>query len=533
MSLLRKTLAWRHSLVAKLGLMVLLFMAATEGARLLSLDRLEQADALSREMHHRWLERIRILGSLNHGISDVRTAEAEFLLGPDPADRPDRLASLQRMSAHVADVMARYAALLRRDEDRSELVRLQDLWRAHAAVAVRVATLSRDGEADPATLLFNGASKTTFDAARDAAFNLTLVTEARAEADRGRAAAAIAEAQDWVSDLMLGTLALFFAITVYVWRAISQPLLRLADRMRRLADYQTDFALSDERRPDEIGAMARALAVFRRNTTELLESRKRLAIQSEALSTALKKERALAVEQRNFITTVSHEFRTPLMAIDGNAQRLIATKDRAKPGDIADRAQRIRSAVFRIASLMSGLSRALEDTGGNLRPRMRRFDLAEMLRSLCRYYREIGIGGELVDDVADASLEIVGDPDLLHLAVSNLLSNGFKYASDSDPVRLRAYPSGAGVEIVVEDEGVGIPRSEIGRIRERYYRASNVGTIPGTGIGLSLVEEIARRHGGRLVIESEEGRGTRAMLALPRDGALSSPEPEHAQDTLR
>ena len=61
----------------------------------------------------------------------------------------------------------------------------------------------------------------------------------------------------------------------------------------------------------------------------------------------------------------------------------------------------------------------------------------------------------------------------------------------------------------------GLPRDEISRICEPYYRASNAGSVPGTGMGLHLVSEIVRRHGGRLEIESEEGRGTKMIVILP------------------
>jgi two-component system, OmpR family, sensor kinase len=92
--------------------------------------------------------------------------------------------------------------------------------------------------------------------------------------------------------------------------------------MRRLASHDVDFAIRFESRRDEIGEVARALAVFRRNTVELLESRRRLAGQAEILARSLDKERAVATEQRNFITAISHELRTSLMAIDGHAPRL-------------------------------------------------------------------------------------------------------------------------------------------------------------------------------------------------------------------
>jgi signal transduction histidine kinase len=303
--------------------------------------------------------------------------------------------------------------------------------------------------------------------------------------------------------------------------------------MRRLASNDADFSIRFDRRRDEIGEMARALAVFRSNTIELLESRKRLSNQAEVLARSLDKERALATEQRNFISTISHEFRTPLMAIDGHAQRLIMTRDRANPPEVADRAQKIRSAVFRMTSLVGSLVNAVELAHGELPKRIRRFDLREMLHDLSRYYDGIGIGRGLQARIGDLPAEIIGDPQLLYQVFSNVISNAFKYSSEDGIVTLSADSKGGFVEVTIEDRGLGVPRDELDRIREPYYRASNVGSISGTGMGLHLVNEIVRQHGGRLEIESEEGRGTRVVVILPAEDPSGPSEPSIEHDPVR
>jgi signal transduction histidine kinase len=221
------------------------------------------------------------------------------------------------------------------------------------------------------------------------------------------------------------------------------------------------------------------------------------------------------------------------MVIDGHAQRLIATRDRAKPPDIADRAEKIRAGVFRMTSLVASLTNAMELVHGDLRARMRPFDLQDMLESLARYYTEIGVGGGLQAQIGELPTEVTGDPELLYQVFSNLLSNAFKYSPEQSKVTLSASAREGFVEVAIEDRGLGIPPDEIDRIRERYYRASNVGTIPGTGMGLHLVDELVRRHGGRLDIESEEGRGTRMTVLLPIEGPSEPTELSRAQDHVR
>jgi two-component system OmpR family sensor kinase len=190
--------------------------------------------------------------------------------------------------------------------------------------------------------------------------------------------------------------------------------------------------------------------------------------------------------------------------------------------------------VFRLTSLVSSLTGAMEMSSAPIQPRTRRFDLSAMLRDLARYYREIGLGEALDEQVAELPREINGDPELLHYAFSNLISNAFKYSPEGGIVTLAASTKDGFVEVVVEDRGVGIPLEDIDRVRERYYRGSNVGSIPGTGVGLHLVDRIVRQHGGALEIDSEVGRGTRMTVSLPIESAdVSLQEEPLEQDPVR
>jgi signal transduction histidine kinase len=433
----------------------------------------------------------------------------------------------------VAKAVDRYKMLPHDADDTLVFDALQRDWTQHADHARLIVSLAQNGQIDAASRLFDGAARSSFQAVRDASRSLVDLTSTKAERARNATAHAFTDAQRWISGLILGTGILFAALAVYLWWSVSRPLFELAGLMQRLASQDTAFAIRFKKRRDEIGEVARALAVFRCNTIELLESRKRLSGQAEILIRSLDKERAIATEQRNFISMISHEFRTPLMVIDGHAQRLIATRERAKPPDIADRAEKIRAGVFRMTSLVASLTNAMELAHGDLRARMRRFDLQDMLESLARYYAAIGVGGGLQAQIGELPTEVTGDPELLYQVFSNLLSNAFKYSPEQSNVILSASADDGFVEVAIEDHGLGIPPDEIDRIRERYYRASNVGTVPGTGMGLHLVDELVRQHGGRVDIQSEEGRGTRVTVLLPIEGPSEATELSRAQDYVR
>jgi two-component system OmpR family sensor kinase len=508
-----RLVAVRNSLPAKLTLVAVIFVVAIGVVHTLSLDRLAHVDLVSTEIRNRWLDSVRLLGNLHDRVSDVRGAEAELLLSRDAVARDARADEMKRDFNLVAQGIDRYRLV---PHDTDEMLALDGFlkrWTAHVQDAQAIEALMRDGQTSEAIALFDGSAKSSFKSATDELDRLTDLTETKAEVARNTAVETIERAQRWISDLILATLVLFIVLAGYLWNSISRPLLRLAGLMRRLASQDTNFLIPFESRRDEIGEIARSLAVFRHNTIEVLESRKSLSTQAEILARSLDKERALATEQRNFIMTASHEFRTPLTTIDGHAQRLLATNDRASPADITARANKIRAAVFRMTSLVASLTSAMEHTDTPLHSR--RFDLGAMLRDLANYYREIGVDGVLEEKVGDLPAEITGDPELLYQAFSNLISNAFKYSPSGAVVTVAAKESDGGIEVTVEDRGVGIPTDELVRVRERFYRGSNVGSIPGTGVGLHLVDQIVRRHGGRLAIDSNVGEGTRVTVFLP------------------
>ncbi|MET0527974.1 MAG: ATP-binding protein [Microvirga sp.] len=515
MALSRPRLWFRRSLPAKLAVAAAIFVSTVASVHVLSLDRLTRLGTASSEVRNRWLDSTQFIQRLSEPVSDLRALEADSLLINDPGQRERRLASIPDLISQAAEAKDRYGAL-RRDVDEERVFEgFSNSWAEHVGHAQQLASLMRTGARGEALSLFDGAARTSFSNATDKLRELADLTESKAKSARDIASQATTAAQLWISSLIFSIFVLFLSLAAYLWWSVSRPLFELADLMRPLAGHHTTFSIRFAERPDEIGEMARALAVFKSNTIELLESRKRLASQTEVLARTLDKERALATEHRNFIGTMSHEFRTPLTAIDGHAQRLITNSRRANPSEVAERAQKIRSAVFRMTSLVGGLLNAADLVHGDLRKSARRPNLKEMLLNLARYYDEIGIGRGLEARIGDLPKEMSGDPELLYQAFSNLISNAFKYSPEDGIVTMTAVARESFVEVTIEDCGRGVPRDEISRICEPYYRASNAGSVPGTGMGLHLVSEIVRRHGGRLEIESEEGRGTKMIVILP------------------
>jgi len=113
---------------------------------------------------------------------------------------------------------------------------------------------------------------------------------------------------------------------------------------------------------------------------------------------------------------------------------------------------------------------------------------------------------------------LIGDPDRLGQVFTNLLSNAIKYSPDAKTVEMDLSTSTETVTIRVRDHGIGIPREQRDKILERFYRASGPKqkAIPGLGMGLYIVAEIIKRHGGTITVESAVGKGSTFTVTLPR-----------------
>jgi two-component system, OmpR family, sensor kinase len=503
-------LFFRRSAPAKLAFIAILFVAAVVLVRSLSLGSLADVDIVSSELRNRWLESIQVLGNLRHHVARVRTEEAELLLG----NAQDKSTNVNHYITLAAQDISDYRAINHDPDEIKAFETFASDWQAHLESEKTLTSLVESGKNTDAVAFFHRDSFSTFRKAAQELRQLVDLTHVKAQAARAHGRNTIATAQRFISDLILAILALFAGLAFYLWHSISRPLLRLAGCMRRLSRNDTHFKISLVSRRDEIGEMARSLAVLRRNTVELLETRKSLATQADFLARTLEKERELTAAQRNFLMTMSHEFRTPLTYIDGHAQRLIATRDHASPDQVAERVGKIRSAVFQMTSLVASLTAEMEMLNAPVEPQKLLFNPAEMLRSVIDYYKEMDLKVHF-DEHFDRLPMITGDQKLLGRAFSNLISNAIKYSPEGGLVEISGRSVNGAVDICVTDHGIGIPKGELQRVRERFFRGSNVGSIPGTGIGLSLVQQIVEQHLGRMTIESDPGHETRIIVSLP------------------
>jgi signal transduction histidine kinase len=223
-----------------------------------------------------------------------------------------------------------------------------------------------------------------------------------------------------------------------------------------------------------------------------------------------------------FLSTVSHELRTPLTSINGYLQLLeqgIVGELSAEQLNYVHVAQRNGE---RLASLIDDLLMLSRFDAGRIDLKREPVDLAQQLRHLHEEMAPVADKGDsLLRLDAPDELVVEGDARRLQQSFANLVSNAIKFNRAGGEVRMRASAKNGDAVVEVSDDGVGIPPAELERIGERFFRASTTTAMPGTGLGLAITREIVERHGGRLEIESEVGKGSNFRITLPREGAAA------------
>ncbi len=273
----------------------------------------------------------------------------------------------------------------------------------------------------------------------------------------------------------------------YLSRRITRPVLALSDAADEISRGHYDVALP-ETGGGEIGHLANRFGEMAARLKEAEE------------------------QERNFLMSVSHELRTPLTAIHGHVEAL-------REG-VADDPES-RSASLDVIALEAGrLDRLVGDILDLAKLEANRFTVlreeVDMGRLCDQAYAAFGEEarrrGIEYDKRIDEAPTIVSDGDRLLQIISNLLSNAFRWTPDGGHVELGLAAENGSVSVAVDDSGPGISLHQ----RERIFRPFWSGDHAGTGLGLTIASELAVALGGKIVLESEPGRGSRFELVLPR-----------------
>ncbi|MGQ9365419.1 ATP-binding protein [Azospirillum sp. ST 5-10] len=227
-----------------------------------------------------------------------------------------------------------------------------------------------------------------------------------------------------------------------------------------------------------------------------------------------------------FFSNVSHEFRTPLTLMLGPLEEALADAERLPAAEV-ERVRIVHRNGLRLLRMVNALLDVSRLEAGRVQARFQPTDLAALTAELASNFRSATekAGLALVVDCPPLPRPVHVDRDSWEKIVLNLLSNAFKFTLEGE-IAVVLRPAGASAELVVRDTGTGIPEHELPRLFERFHRVANAAgrSHEGSGIGLSLSQELIRLHGGTVRVESVVGRGTAFTVTIPFGTAHLPPE---------
>jgi PAS domain S-box-containing protein len=235
---------------------------------------------------------------------------------------------------------------------------------------------------------------------------------------------------------------------------------------------------------------------------------------TKLLESDLKKEQELSNFKDRILSTVSHEFRTPLAVIQSSVDILRKHREKFSAEQTIERLTKIQRQINRLSHLLDDV---LEFARGNQqRPgQPEAIELLPFLKELIEEYRLMNPAHPLDLQLGQLPTIFYVERRILEHILTNLLSNAIKYSPAGGKIDFSATEINGIVEFRVDDMGIGIPPEDHARIFESFHRARNVGTIPGTGIGLAIVKQNVSNMGGSIHFVSEQGKGSSFIVKLP------------------
>ncbi len=260
--------------------------------------------------------------------------------------------------------------------------------------------------------------------------------------------------------------------------------------------------------PDENGNIDQILVV-EQNITALKKA------QSD-IKESLEKERQLSELKSRFVSMASHEFRTPLTTVLSSLSLL--KKYIERDGDKEKQFKhisRMRSSVHHLTSILNDFLSIDKLEEGKVEVNLQEIDIAAFLKEITEDVEGMTKDGQTILCNFTGSGIITSDKGIIRNIMHNLLSNAIKYSPENTTITLTGKLKGEQLELVVKDQGMGIPQSEQQHLFERFFRAKNALNIEGTGLGLSIIKKYVDLLGGSINLESVEGKGTECTVILP------------------
>jgi len=254
-------------------------------------------------------------------------------------------------------------------------------------------------------------------------------------------------------------------------------------------------------------------------TRMLRETLSELEKSKEELNQALEKEKELNELKSRFVTTASHEFRTPLSTILSSSFLLEKYNDINEPAKREKHIERIKAAVGDMKEILEDFLSLGKLEEGILKADMQAIPPGELLNEISKIIADLKLmlkQGQKLKFEEKISDEVFVDRQLLKHILINLINNAIKFSGENGTISVRYETSGEGLMITVKDNGIGISEEDQQHLFERFFRAKNATNIQGTGLGLHIVAKYLELMNGNITLESKLNEGSLFTITIPQ-----------------
>lgn len=256
--------------------------------------------------------------------------------------------------------------------------------------------------------------------------------------------------------------------------------------------------------------------LVRDRTHSLNETIDALTQAKEEVSQSLAKEKELGQLKSRLLSMASHEFRTPLSAIQLSAELVGRYTSGEHEGKATRHLQKILNAVGNLTTILDDFLQVEKVEAGRVVVNWSNFELGDFCREIAGDMKQLVKKKQKIDFAHLGGNTLVRlDCNLLRNCIINLISNAIKYSGDDTRIDFTSRVDDSAIWICVKDNGIGIPKDEQKHLFEAFFRAQNTGAIPGTGLGLNIAARYVGLMGGSIACESNADQGTLFTIQFP------------------
>lgn len=251
-------------------------------------------------------------------------------------------------------------------------------------------------------------------------------------------------------------------------------------------------------------------------TQSLKETVRELHEAKEEVSLSLEKEKELGQLKSRFVSMASHEFRTPLSAVQLSASLIEKYAEPFENANIRKHVAKIKNAVSNLTTILNDFLSLEKLEAGKVEPAFSSFDLVKLGEDVTEEMQMVAKQNQnIIYQHTGVNSMVNLDQNLLKNCIFNLIGNAIKYSGENTFIEFNTEINAHNCIITIQDNGIGIPENDQKHLFEAFFRAHNIGNIPGTGLGLNIVARYTMLMNGKIDFKSNVNQGTLFTLFFP------------------